>query len=513
MFRKVLIANRGEIAVRVMRTCREMGIRTVAVYSEVDRKSLHVRYADEAYAIGPAPSTESYLRIDRILDAARASGAEAIHPGYGFLSENEEFARACQQAKIVFVGPPVEAMRLMGSKTASRYAALRAGLPVVPGTDHNLESYDEVERVARKIGFPVMLKAAAGGGGKGLRLVRSANELESAWRDARSEAQNAFNDSSVYIEKYLERPRHIEIQILGDRHGNLVYLGERECSLQRRHQKLMEECPSPLLDESLRRRIGETGLQIARLAGYFNAGTVEFLVDADRTFYFLEMNTRLQVEHPVTEWVTGLDLVKEQLCIASGERLRWKQEDIRLRGWALECRIYAEDPAQNFFPSPGLITRLRVPAGPGVRDDSGVYEGWRVPLDYDPLLSKLITWGNNREEAVARMSRALGEYEVSGIQTNIAFFRELLAHPQFLVGEIDTAFIDRALAGGLLDDTEPSAEEELVAMLAAAIEAGPRHTRGAAPARVNASGWKMEGRELALHRRPDRRTRRRGELS
>ena len=429
MFNKILIANRGEIALRVMRACRELGIGTVAVYSDADRKALHVRYADEAYHIGPAPSTESYLRIDRIMDVARRSGAEAIHPGYGFLSENEEFARACETAGIVFVGPPAAAMKLMGSKTASRQAVIQAGLPAVPGTDRTIESLAEVRRIAGEIGYPVMLKAAAGGGGKGMRLVRSAQDLESAYRNARSEAQNAFNDSSVYLEKYIERPRHVEIQVLGDRHGNLIHLGERECSLQRRHQKVMEECPSPVVDEALRRRMGETAVLIARLAGYVNAGTVEFLVDQDRNFYFLEMNTRLQVEHPVTEMVTGIDLVKEQLRIAAGEPLRLGQEDVRLRGAALECRVYAEDPANNFFPSPGLITRLRVPSGPGVRDDGGVYEGWTVPLDYDPLLSKLVVWGSDRAEAMARMRRALGEYEVSGIRTNILFFLRLLEHP------------------------------------------------------------------------------------
>ncbi|MCJ7501682.1 MAG: acetyl-CoA carboxylase biotin carboxylase subunit, partial [Acidobacteriia bacterium] len=406
MFRKVLIANRGEIAVRVMRACRELDIRTVAVYSDVDRKALHVRYADEAYPIGPALSTESYLRIDRMIEVARRSGAEAIHPGYGFLAENPDFARACADAGLVFIGPPVAAMELMGSKTASRRALMQAGLPVVPGTDRNLETLEEVERVAGEIGYPVMLKASAGGGGKGLRLVFAPEELASAYRNARSEAQNAFNDPAIYLEKYLERPRHIEIQILGDQHGNLIHLGERECSLQRRHQKVMEECPSPLVDDDLRHRMGKTAVRIGKLAGYFNAGTVEFLVNQKREFYFLEMNTRLQVEHPVTEMVMGIDMVKEQLRIAAGEPLRWRQEDVRLRGAALECRIYAEDPANNFFPSPGLIQRLQAPRGPGIRSDSGVYEGWTVPLEYDPLLAKLVVWGNDRAEAVARLRRA-----------------------------------------------------------------------------------------------------------
>ena len=505
MFKKILIANRGEIALRVMRTCREMGISTVAVYSGADRNTLHVRYAGEAYPIGPAPSAESYLRIDRIIDAARQSGAEAVHPGYGFLSENEDFARACAEAKIVFVGPPVAAMRLMGSKTAARHAVLQAGLPAVPGADHNLENFEEVRRVASEIGYPVMLKAAAGGGGKGLRLVPSADELESAWRNARSEALNAFGDASVYIEKYIDRPRHVEIQILGDRHGNLIYLGERECSLQRRHQKVMEECPSPLVDEALRRRMGETAVSIGRLAGYTNAGTVEFLVDQNRNFYFLEMNTRLQVEHPVTELVTGIDLVKEQLRIAAGERLDIRQPDVRMRGAAIECRIYAEDPANNFFPSPGLITLLKVPSGPGVRDDSGVYEGWTVPLDYDPLLSKLAVWASDRPAAVARMRRALDEYEVEGIKTNIAFFRGLLRHPDFAAGRLDTGFIDRVLVSGWMPEDGQSGEAELVAMLAGALHASrsARRFEVYGPS-ISDSRWKTAGREALVNRWPDK---------
>jgi acetyl-CoA carboxylase biotin carboxylase subunit len=507
MFRKVLIANRGEIAVRVMRACREMDIRTVAVYSDVDRKALHVRYADEAYHIGPALSTESYLRIDRMIEVARRSGAEAIHPGYGFLAENPDFARACADAGLVFIGPPVAAMELMGSKTASRRALMQAGLPVVPGTDRNLETLEEVERVAGEIGYPVMLKASAGGGGKGLRLVFAPEELASAYRNARSEAQNAFNDPAIYLEKYLERPRHIEIQILGDQHGNLIYLGERECSLQRRHQKVMEECPSPLVDDDLRHRMGKTAVRIGKLAGYFNAGTVEFLVNQKREFYFLEMNTRLQVEHPVTEMVMGIDMVKEQLRIAAGEPLRWRQEDVRLRGAALECRIYAEDPANNFFPSPGLIQRLQAPRGPGIRSDSGVYEGWRVPLEYDPLLAKLVVWGNDRAEAVARLRRALSEYEVFGIKTTIPFFRRVVDHADFVAGRIDTGFIDRALAEGILSEDEPSAELERVALLAAALDASrqwSRRSRPAPPARESA--WKTAGRDALLNRWPTRGT-------
>jgi len=502
MFKKILVANRGEIAVRVMRACREMGIASVAVYSEADRKALHVRYADEAVAIGPAASRESYLRIDRIIDAAKRTGAEAIHPGYGFLAENPEFARACAQARLVFIGPSARAMELMGSKAASRHALMQAGLPVVPGTDATIEDLGELRRIAQKIGFPVMLKASAGGGGKGLRLVRTAADLEAAYREARSEAQNAFNDSSVYLEKYLERPRHIEIQLLGDSHGRLIYLGERECSLQRRHQKVLEECPSPLLDEDLRRRMGETAVRIGKLAGYTNAGTVEFLVDQERNFYFLEMNTRLQVEHPVTEVVVGIDLVKEQIRIAAGERLKWLQEDVKLRGAAIECRIYAEDPARGFFPSPGLITRLAIPSGPGVREDSGVYEGWRVPLEYDPLLSKLVVWGTDREQAVARMRRALSEYEVAGVKTNLQFFRQLLTHPEFAAGQIDTGFIDRMLAEGTLESPPPQILER-VALLAVALELRKRQAQPGQPAsRASMTRWKSEGRERQLNHWP-----------
>ncbi|MBZ5514474.1 MAG: acetyl-CoA carboxylase biotin carboxylase subunit [Acidobacteriia bacterium] len=503
MFRKVLVANRGEIAVRVMRACRELGIATVAVYSDVDRTSLHVRYADEACPIGPAPSIESYLNIDRLLGAAKRSGAEAIHPGYGFLAENPAFARACRETGIVFIGPPVEAMELMGSKTASRQAVTAAGLPVVPGTDRNLEAFEEVARVAKEIGYPVMLKASAGGGGKGLRLVQAPEGLESAYRTARAEAQNAFGDPSVYIEKYLERPRHVEIQILGDHQGNLIYLGERECSLQRRHQKVMEESPSPLVDDALRRRMGETAVRIGKLAGYANAGTVEFLIDRKRDFYFLEMNTRLQVEHPVTELVVGIDLVKEQLRIAAGEPLRWRQEDVEMRGAAIECRIYAEDPANDFFPCPGLIRRLQAPRGPGIRSDSGVYEGWTVPLEYDPLLAKLVVWGSDRTEAIARLRRALAEYEVFGIQTTIPFFRRVVEHPEFLAGEIDTSFIDRALAEGILCGDKASPEEERVALLATALDAARDRPAGSFPV-PRESMWKAAGRDALLNRWPRR---------
>lgn len=500
MFKKILIANRGEIAVRVIRACREMGIETAAIYSDADRKALHVRFADEAVRVGAAPPAESYLRIDRVIEAAQACRAEAIHPGYGFLSENADFARACEQAKLNFIGPSAHAMDLMGSKTAARSAVVKAGLPVIPGSQGTLESLSEVTRAAATFGYPVMLKASEGGGGMGLRVVRSEAEMEAAFRAARAEAKNAFGDDSVYVEKYLERPRHIEVQILGDHHGHLIHLGERECSLQRRRQKVMEESPSLFVNEDLRRRMGETAVRIGALAGYRNAGTVEFLVDRERNFYFLEMNTRLQVEHPVTEAVTGIDLVKAQIRIAAGEPLPWRQEDIRHRGHAVECRIYAEDPENNFFPSPGLIQRLRAPAGPGVRDDSGVYEGWSVPLEYDPLLSKLVAVGENRAEAIARMDRALAEYEVEGIKTNIAFFRRLLRHPAVKAGELDTAFIDRALASELSQEAPLTAQQERVAALAVALELTQHGTqpplRNSPPSR-----WKSAGLETLLNNR------------
>jgi acetyl-CoA carboxylase, biotin carboxylase subunit len=500
MFKKILVANRGEIAVRVIRACREMGIRSVAVYSDADRGALHVSYADEACHIGTPPSTDSYLRIDRIIHAAQKSCAEAIHPGYGFLSENPEFARACQDANIGFIGPSPEAMELMGSKTASRHTVKLAGLPFVPGTDCNLENLEEARRVAAEIGFPVMLKAAGGGGGKGLRRVGNGAELESAYRTAQSEAQNAFSDASLYIEKYLERPRHIEIQILGDTYGNIIHLGERECSLQRRHQKVMEESPSPIIDNSLRQKMGEAALAISKIAGYTNAGTVEFLVDQNRDFYFLEMNTRLQVEHPVTEFVLGVDLVKEQIRIAAGEPLRWRQEEIQQRGWSLECRIYAEDPDNNFFPCPGVIEALRIPGGPGVRDDSGVFEGWTVPIDYDPLLSKLAVWGEDRAQALARMRRALGEYEVAFVKTNIPFFRRVLDHPKFITGEFDTTFVDRLLAEGYMNAEACCEEKERVAMFAAVLESlRTSHRQSPAGWGAMSREWKMAGRRALLH--------------
>ncbi len=446
MFKKILIANRGEIAVRVMRACREMGIASVAVYSDVDRASLHVRKADEAYHIGPAAATESYLNIPKILEVARLSGADAIHPGYGFLSENPKFAQACTEAGVKFIGPSAASMEMMGSKTRARQHMEKAGVPFVPGTSRGLQSVAEGDEAAARIGYPIMLKAAAGGGGKGMRLVANPQELKSALQAARSEAERSFGDSEVYIEKFIANPRHIEMQVLADEYGNTVWLGERECSIQRRHQKVMEEAPSPLVDPEMRRKMGEIAVRVAKAANYANAGTIEFLCDQEKNFYFLEMNTRLQVEHPVTELITGLDLVHLQIRIAAGERLPFTQDDIQIRGHAMECRIYAEDPDNNYFPSPGKIKLLLTPAGPGIRRDSGMYEGWTVPIDYDPLLAKLIGYGTDRKQTMGRLMRALNEYFVGGIKTNISLFRRILDDPDFQAGRLDTGFLDRLLA-------------------------------------------------------------------
>ena len=445
MFKKVLIANRGEIAVRVIRACRDLQISPVAVYSEPDRAALHVRMADEAYPIGPAASTDSYLAVEKIIEAARRGRCDAIHPGYGFLSENPSLAEACSDAGITLVGPRAASMRLMASKTGARSVLVKSGVPLVPGTYRALTSIEEAVGEAARIGYPVMMKAVAGGGGKGMRLVHDPARLPSEFEAASSEAKNAFGDSSVYLEKYIARPRHIEIQVLVDRHGNGIHLGERECSLQRRHQKVLEESPSTALTPDLRAQMGEAALKVARAAGYENAGTVEFLMDDQRKFYFLEMNTRLQVEHPVTEAVTGVDIVCEQFRIATGERLSMRQEDVAQRGWALECRVYAEDPDRHFLPSPGRILRLVEPQGPGIRVDSGVYPGWDVPIHYDPLIAKLVAQGADRSQAIARMKRAIGEYRIDGIKTNLGFFVRLLDDPDFVAGALSTGFIDEFL--------------------------------------------------------------------
>ncbi len=499
MFKKILIANRGEIAVRVMRACREMGIASVAVYSDVDRASLHVRKADEAYHIGPPAAAESYLNIEKILNVAKKCGAEAIHPGYGFLSENPRFARACVEAGVKFIGPTAEAMERMGSKTKARQAMKKAGVPFVPGSSHGLE-YKETAETAEQIGYPVMLKAAAGGGGKGMRLVRSANELRSAFEAARSEAERSFGDSEVYIEKFIEDPRHIEMQVLADEHGNTVWMGERECSVQRRHQKVLEESPSPLVDPEMRRKMGEIAVRVAQAAGYTNAGTVEFLSDQHKNFYFLEMNTRLQVEHPVTELVTGHDLVHLQIRIAAGEKLPFRQDDIQLRGHAIECRIYAEDPDNNYFPSPGRITLLLAPAGPGIRRDSGMYEGWNVPLEYDPLLAKLIGYGSDREEAISRLTRALNEYFVGGIKTNISLFRRILRDSDFRAGRLDTGFLDRLLAAGpaAAANTEEGARIAAIAAGIFTVLDGAGASSNGNHAAAPSSSWKRLGRLEAM---------------
>ena len=499
MFKKILIANRGEIAVRVIRACREMGISTVAVYSEADRGALHVRLADEAYAIGPAPSAESYLAIEKILHAAKQSHAEAVHPGYGFLSENAAFAQAVADAGLVFIGPSPRSIALMGSKVESRKAAAAYGVPMVPGTIEPVRDPQEGRRIADSLGYPVMLKASAGGGGKGMRLVNSGGEVGNALELTRAEARAAFGDDAIYLEKFVERPRHVEIQVLADTQGNTIFLGERECTIQRRHQKVIEECPSPIVDDSLRQRMGEAALQVVRAANYFNAGTVEFLVDENRQFYFLEMNTRLQVEHPVTEMVTGIDLVKEQIRTAAGFALQFRQEDVAMRGAAIECRIYAEDPENNFFPSPGTIRLLRTPAGPGIRDDSGVYEGWTVPIDYDPLISKLVAWAPSRDEAIQRMLRGLREYEVEGIQTNLNFFREILDHPDFRAGRFDTGFIDSWLKQRNSTAEPPGQTVKDLAVIAAALfDATPGPAPDAAgPTR---SSWKTAARLRGMRR-------------
>jgi acetyl-CoA carboxylase biotin carboxylase subunit len=443
MFKKILIANRGEIACRVIRACREMRIATVAVYSDADADALHVRMADEAYNVGPPPSNESYLLGEKIIEVAKASGAEAIHPGYGFLSENAEFVRSVTDAGIVFIGPPPEAMEGMGGKMSARKIAIEAGVPVVPGTTEPLRSFEDAAETAARFGYPVMLKASAGGGGKGMRLVCDESELKSALDNAQAEALASFGDDDVYIEKAIVRPRHIEIQIFSDKHGNHVHLGERECSIQRRHQKVIEEAPSPINSLELRERMGACAVMVAKAVDYVGAGTVEFLVsDLDKSFYFLEMNTRLQVEHPVTELVTGIDLVREQINVAFGKPLSFSQDDVKLTGHAIECRVYAEDPEMNFMPSPGTITRLRVPQGPGVRDDGGVYEGSEVSIYYDPMISKLAVYGSNREQAIDRMHRALLEYEIGGIKTTLPFFRQIVNDAEFVAGNLDTGFIE-----------------------------------------------------------------------
>ena len=502
--KKILIANRGEIAVRVIRACRDMGIATVAIYSQCDRTALHVRLADEAWPVGPNPPRESYLRIDTIVEVAKRAGADAVHPGYGFLAENEDFASACREAGLIFIGPTPEAINLMGSKTAARQAAIKAGVPVVPGTEQPLDervSDAQVLAMAEQIGYPLMLKAVAGGGGKGMRMVAAPEELPGALRAARSEAGSAFGDSAVYLERRIMQPRHIEVQLLGDEHGTVLPFVERECSLQRRHQKVIEESPSLAVSAATRQAMTSAAAAVARTVNYTNAGTIEFLLDEHERFYFLEMNTRLQVEHPVTEMVTGVDLVSWQIRIARGERLTLEPNALLTpRGHAVECRVYAEDPDSGFMPSPGRITGLRVPHGPGVRDDSGAYEGGEVPIFYDPMISKLITWGETRPHALARMQRALAEYEVRGIKTTIPFFQWVLTDEDFIAGRFDTGFIDRKLSarnGAPL--REPSeAQQELAAIAAALSHMSSAASSPMAGAPAASSRWRDQARTEAV---------------
>jgi acetyl-CoA carboxylase, biotin carboxylase subunit len=507
VFRKILIANRGEIAVRVLRACREMNIRSVAVYSDVDRASLHVRLADEAYRIGPAASRESYLAIEKIISVGQMAGCDAVHPGYGFLAENPEFARACAAAGVAFIGPSAEAMEMLGSKTGARHIAKRVGVPTVPGTLDAVGSADEALQRSQEIGFPVVVKAVAGGGGKGMRLIEREGDLPGGWRDAASEAKNAFGDERLYLEKYLLRPRHVEIQVLGDEHGAMVYLGERECSIQRRHQKVIEEAPSPIMTPELRRAMGEAAIRLAREGKYENAGTVEFLVDEQRNFYFLEVNARLQVEHPVTEMTTSLDLVKLQIRIAAGEKIPFTQQDVAFRGHAIECRIYAEDPENNFFPAPGKILERRVPTGPGVRLDEGIYAGWMVPNEYDPLLGKLIAWGADRGEAIARLRRALDEYYATGIRTNAGLFRRILASPDFEKAQIQTRwldeFLEREKAAVNQEGDEDSAQENAAAIAAAMWHLSDHHSRRDGRGQIAGqrfSRWRTDGRAEQVRR-------------
>lgn len=504
--KKILIANRGEIAVRVIRGCRDAGITSVAVYSDPDRTALHVRAADEAYALGGMTSVESYLVQDKIISIARQCGAEAIHPGYGFLAENDQFAELCKKHKIIFIGPPPEVIRLLGDKLEARKTAVKAGLPLAPATQHDISDIGRARQEAEKIGYPILIKAAAGGGGKGMRIVHSPDALESALTTAASEAQSAFGDRRVYMEKYLARPRHIEIQILADQHGNVVHLGERECSIQRRHQKVIEESPSPVVDDKLRAQMGEAAAALAKTCGYVGAGTVEFLVDENLKFYFLEVNTRLQVEHPVTEMVTGIDLVQEQIKIACGEKLSFTQNDIIRRGHAIECRIYAEDPAGGFMPSTGHLAAYHEPGGPGVRVDSGFVAGDTIPVYYDPLIAKLVVWGESRNQAIARTRRALSEYVVHGVDTTIPFELLVMGNKRFIAGDISTHFISEEFPDLAVSLAHPDEEMELAAIAAALVDYDHQ-------SRLQESGhqwgqthnpWKMSGRIAGLKGRSAR---------
>ncbi|MCH7587210.1 MAG: acetyl-CoA carboxylase biotin carboxylase subunit [Chloroflexi bacterium] len=502
MFNKVLIANRGEIAVRIIRACRELGLGTVAVFSDADREALHVRYADEAYYIGSSHARDSYLRGDKLIAIAKQSGAGAVHPGYGFLAERDDFAHMVQDAGLVFIGPRPSAIAAMGDKATARAMVTKAGVPVVPGTEgEGSLSDEEIADIAPKIGFPLLIKATAGGGGRGMREVKSQAELPDLLRAARQEAESAFGDGNVYLEKLLTKARHIEFQILADDHGNIIHLGERECSLQRRHQKLLEESPSPFLDDELRKEMGQVAIKASAAVDYLNAGTIEFLVDEDQKFYFLEMNTRLQVEHPVTEMVTGIDIVKEQIRISRGRKLRTKQKDVRLQGWAIECRINAEDPYNDFLPSTGKITQSLLPTGPGVRVDTGVYAGFEISPYYDSLISKLICWGETRGEAILRMRRALEEYRILGVKTNIPFHQNILASTRFIAGRYDTRFVEERFS---MDQAE--AGKKNLAAIAALMATIVAHREGQRASQIvrkserDTSNWKWMGRWERVNR-------------
>jgi len=502
MFNKVLIANRGEIAVRIIRACRELGLETVAVYSEADRKALHVRYADEAYLLGPAPSRDSYLRGDKIIEIAKKSGAAAIHPGYGFLAERADFAQAVIDEGIAFIGPKPSSIAAMGDKGVARATVTAAGVPVVPGTEaEGSLSDDDLLKIAPEIGFPLLIKATAGGGGKGMREVQNLEEMPELLASARREAESAFGDGNVYLEKLVEGARHIEFQILADTHGNVIHLGERECSLQRRHQKLLEESPSPFVDDELRQKMGEVAVRAAQSVEYVNAGTIEFLVDGDKNYYFLEMNTRLQVEHPITEAVTGVDIVKEQIRIARGRTLKHTQEEIQMNGWAIECRINAEDPYSNFMPSTGQITHSLLPTGPGVRVDTGVYPGFEISPYYDSLISKLIVYGETRAEVILRMRRALEEYKIVGVRTNIPFHQSIMDSHRFMAGQFDTQFVEKRFSLEQADKGK-QANPDITAIMATLV--AHQHTQRSAHViqrnERDTSNWKWMGRWERINR-------------
>ena len=491
---KILIANRGEIAVRIMRSAREMGVKTVAVFSDADRKALHVRYADEAVHIGASPSTQSYLVIDKIIDAALTTGAQAIHPGYGFLSENAAFARAVKQAGLILIGPSAEAMEMMGSKLAAKAAAKKHNIPLVPGTDEAISDHAEARRIASQVGFPILIKASAGGGGKGMRIVEKEDQFDEMLDRAISEATSAFGDGSVFLERYVASPRHIEFQVMGDTHGNVVHLFERECSIQRRHQKVVEEAPSSVLTPEIREAMGRCAVQVAKACNYVGAGTVEFLLDEKLNFYFLEMNTRLQVEHPVTEMITGIDLVKEQIRVAEGHPLSFRQEDLSINGHAVEVRVYAEDPANNFLPDIGKLNRYVRPQGPGVRLDDGFEEGMEIPIYYDPMIAKLITWGEDRGEAIRRMSRAIDEYVIAGCETTLPFCRYVMEHEAFTSGHFDTHFVKHHFSPEVLRPQLDEGEAKVASMMAALLQTKSRNdsgTSGTAPVRNGFSAWKI----------------------